>query len=80
MRHPRVPERRHRLHVLAEAYGVPAHGLVGLAAEVLAKTNRTVERMAALGLEPQRSWVEAGMLRRFWEHQEWILVNCRDLL
>lgn len=55
-------------------------GLVTLAAEVLAKTNRTVERMAERGLEPQRSWAETGMLRQFWQRQEWILTNCGGLV
>jgi hypothetical protein len=50
------------------------------AAEVFAKTNRTVERMAALGLEPQRSWVDAGLLGRLRESREWIVAHRRDLL
>ena len=79
MRHSQVPDRCHRLHVVAEAYGVPAEGLVELAANVLAKTNRTVERLASLGLEPQRSWVEAGRLRQFWDRHEWIVAHRHKL-
>ena len=80
MHHPDAPDRRHRLQVLAAAYGAPTDGLVALAADVLAKTNRTVERMAERGLEPQRSWAETGMLRQFWQRQEWILTNCGGLV
>ena len=80
MHHPDTPDRRHRLQVLAAAYGAPTDGLVALAADVLAKTNRTVERMAERGLEPQRSWAETGMLRQFWQRQEWILTNCGALV
>ena len=80
MRHPGVPDRRHRLRVLAGAYGTPTDGLVDRAADVLAKTNRTVARMAAAGLEPQRSWVEAGRLRLFVQRQEWIVAHRGDLV
>ena len=80
MGHSRVPNRRHRLRLVADAYGVSPDGLVDLAAEVLAKTNRTVERMAAQGLEPQRSWVQSGLVRRFWERQEWIGAHRHDLV
>lgn len=72
MQHPSPPDRHHRIHVLADGYGVFAKGLVSRAADVIAKTNRTVEYMALQGLEPQRTWATCTKLKRMWERHEWM--------
>jgi hypothetical protein len=70
MRHPTAPDRVRRLRVIAEAYGTPVDGLVDEAIAVMAKTNRTVERLAALGIEPQRTWATDTKLGRLWERHD----------
>lgn len=74
MRHPQPPDRRHRLEVIADGYGTEVAPLVDRAAAVMAKTNRTVERMARLGLEPQRTWATDTKLRRLWARQARVMA------
>ena len=80
MRHETVPDRQHRLEVLADSYGAAAEGLVARAVEVHAKTTRTVERLAGLGYEPHRSWAENGMLDAFWERHRSVVHHARLLM
>ena len=75
MRHPGPPDRRRRLQILADGYGIDADGLVDHAIAVMAKTNRTVERMARLGLEPQRTWAAETKLKRLWERHAWMVTH-----
>ena len=75
MRHPAPPDRDHRVEVLADAYGAPVDGLLQRAADVVARTNRTVEHMAARGLEPQVTWRETGRLDRLWARHAWIVAH-----
>jgi hypothetical protein len=75
MRHPAPPNRARRLRVIAEAYGTPVDGLVDEAIAVMAKTNRTVERLARLGVEPHRTWAARTKLRRLWQRHHWMLTH-----
>ena len=77
MGHSAAPDRRHRLEVLAEAYGAVPDGLIARAIAVMAKTNRTVERLAALGCEPHKSWVDKGLLSTLEARHRWIVDNGR---
>lgn len=58
------PDRRHRLGVFVEAYGVdalPARAeLLARAVSVLARTHDSTRVLAALGVEPQSSFVASG--------------------
>ena len=75
MRHSGPPDRRRRLRILADGYGMAADGLVDYAITVMAKTNRTLERMAGLGLEPQKTWAAKTKLNRLWERHEWMVAH-----
>ena len=58
-----VPDRRSRLDVFAEAYGLTT--TAGLVDEVIARQRLTivhVEELAGRGLEPQATWVTDGTL------------------
>jgi Ser/Thr protein kinase RdoA (MazF antagonist) len=57
------PDRRHRIAVFAEAYGLA--GTEGLVDAVIERQLRDITRvrdLAARGIEPQREWVEQGYL------------------
>ena len=57
------PDRRHRIEVFAEAYGLAS--TADLAGDVLAsqrETYETVRRLAGAGYEPQATWVARGYL------------------
>lgn len=79
MRHPRPPDRRHRLEVIANGYGTDVAELVDRAGAVMAKTNRTVEHMARLGLEPQRTWAADTKLRCLWARQLQVVAALRTM-
>lgn len=58
-----VPDRRHRLEVFAEAYGLTA--TTGLIDDVIARQRLTivhVEELARRGLQPQSTWATDGTL------------------
>jgi hypothetical protein len=58
-----VPDRRHRLEVFADAYGLTS--TAGLVDDVIARQRLTiehVEELAARGLQPQATWVGDGTL------------------
>jgi aminoglycoside phosphotransferase (APT) family kinase protein len=60
-----VPDRRHRLAVFAEAYGLTTTS--GLVDAVIARQRLTivhVEQLADRGVEPQLTWVADGTLDR----------------
>jgi hypothetical protein len=80
MRQPGPPDRVHRLEVLADGYGTSTDGLVDRAIEVMAKTNRTVERLARLGLEPQRTWVAETKLARLWGRHAHMVARRTEFL
>lgn len=73
MRHPGSPDRRHRLAVIADAYGAPVRGLAARGAAVFERTTRTVERLGRLGVEPHRTWVADGRVERFDSLHRWTL-------
>jgi hypothetical protein len=80
MKHRGPPDRVHRLDVLADGYGTSTDGLVDRAIEVMAKTNRTVERLARLGLEPQRTWVAEIKLARLWDRHAHMVAHRSEFL
>jgi hypothetical protein len=57
------PDRRHRIAVFAEAYGLAStEGLVDAVIERQLLTITQVRDLASRGIEPQREWVEQGYL------------------
>lgn len=81
MRHPRPPDRSHRLAIIAEAYGTTTDELIERAAPVIAKTNRTVERLASLGVEPQATWCKpGGRIDAFWSRHRWIVDTASTIV
>ncbi|WP_040420396.1 aminoglycoside phosphotransferase family protein [Actinopolymorpha alba] len=63
LHHPVPPDRRRRLEVFAEAYGLTSsEGLVEDVIRTQRETLETVRRLADAGCEPQASWVAQGYL------------------
>ena len=78
---PSVPDRKHRIEVFANAYGLEHRGdLVRDVASVQRRVGTFVARLAERGLQPQADWVADGALeeveqRARWTeaHREWFL-------
>ena len=71
-----VPNRRHRLEVFAEAYGLTS--TESLVDDVIARQRLTiehVEELGARGLEPQASWTVDGTLAASWDLVAWAEEN-----
>jgi aminoglycoside phosphotransferase (APT) family kinase protein len=71
-----VPDRRHRLEVFAEAYGLTS--TEGLVESVIARQRLTIvhiEELAARGVEPQASWIADGTLAKSKELVAWAEQN-----
>lgn len=64
MRYPKPPDRRRRLELFAEAYGMSSVGLVDEVIAVQTAGVETVRRMAEEGHERQVAMVDAGDLER----------------
>lgn len=76
--YPAPPDRRRRMEIFAEAYGLP--DVAGLTDAVIRRQDLTTDRvreLARLGLEPQRSWVAAGFLDELAERANWTRRNWR---
>ena len=74
MRYERPPERARRIALFAATYGLSDVTISELAAEVIAsqKADREhVRRLAQSGREPQRTWVDEGMLEELEERVAW---------
>jgi aminoglycoside phosphotransferase (APT) family kinase protein len=70
--YPSPPDRRRRIEVLAEAYGLP--GTDGLVDAVIERQEIDIFRvrtLAARGFEPQRTWVRGGVLDDLAERVQW---------
>ncbi len=71
-----MPDRRRRLEVFAEAYGLPT--TAGLIDDVIARQRLTiahVQELAGRGLEPQATWVADGTLDGSRELVAWAEAN-----
>lgn len=72
LRYPEPPNRRHRIEIFAEAYGLTE---IGPVVEDVAAMQRTVSghtrALAARGLQPQADWVAAGGLETQEERARW---------
>jgi hypothetical protein len=69
---PEPPDRRHRITVFAQAYGLGSTD--GLVDAVLTRPRQTLEQarhLADLGVEPQRTWVAAGHLDDLRAELQW---------
>ncbi|GAA1348212.1 aminoglycoside phosphotransferase family protein [Saccharothrix algeriensis] len=66
------PDRRARIETFAGAYGLAdTDGLVDAVIRRQERTVRDVAALAARGVEPQRSWVESGVLTTLRQRAEW---------
>ncbi|MBM2618361.1 aminoglycoside phosphotransferase family protein [Actinoplanes sp. LDG1-06] len=73
--YPDVPDRRRRLELFAEAYGMEAVGLVD---EVIAQQEAVWERarrLAAQGMQPQAEWQQTGFLDQTADRVRWSRDN-----
>src|SRR3954452_3438565 len=74
------PDRRRRLAVFAEAYGLQGvDGLVDVVIQRQRLTIRHVQELADLGMEPQRRWIREGFLDELVRRVEWSSIH-RHLL
>lgn len=72
MAYPRPPDRRRRMRVFAEAYGL--RSTAGLVDEVIRRQLLDVPRVQALaerGLEPQATWVATGLIDELESRAAW---------
>jgi hypothetical protein len=72
LRYQQAPDRRRRLRILSEAYGLPSPA--GIADEVLRQQSEDVATMrdfAARGIEPQATWVREGHLEELAGRSAW---------
>lgn len=72
LRYPEPPDRRHRLELFAETYGLTS--LEGLVEEVIQRQRDSLENVRQLadrGLEPQLSWVAKGYLEALVDRITW---------
>jgi aminoglycoside phosphotransferase (APT) family kinase protein len=68
----RPPDRRRRIAVFAEAYGLPStSGVVDAVIERQQLDIAHVRSLSDRGIEPQRTWVEDGMLGQLMERVRW---------
>lgn len=66
------PDRRHRVEVFCDAYGIPVPSDVRvLVADQQRSTMSTVERLGRLGVEPQATWIREGYLATVASRIEW---------
>lgn len=66
------PDRRRRVEVFAEAYGLASTaGLVDAVLEAQAWTVGEVRRLARMSVEPQASWVREGHLEELARRMRW---------
>ncbi|MEW6154675.1 MAG: phosphotransferase [Actinomycetota bacterium] len=72
MAYPSTPDRRRRIQVLCDAYGVavPAN-LATLVADRQLRDGALVADLARRGLEPQATWVREGYLETIRRRAEW---------
>lgn len=70
--YPEPPDRRRRIEVFAEAYGLPgSDGLVDAVIERQELDVHHVRALAARGYEPQRTWVRRGTLDDLAARVQW---------
>ena len=70
--YPEPPDRRRRIEIFAEAYGLP--GTAGLVDAVIDRQEldiHQVRTLAARGFEPQRTWVRGGVLDGLADRVRW---------
>jgi aminoglycoside phosphotransferase (APT) family kinase protein len=70
--YPRPPDRRRRIEIFADAYGLSGtDGLVDAVIERQGLDIYHVRTLAARGFEPQRTWVRGGMLDELAGRVQW---------
>ena len=70
--YPEPPDRRRRIEIFADAYGLP--GTAGLVDAVIDRQELDmyhVRTLAARGFEPQRTWVRGGVLDELANRVRW---------
>lgn len=69
------PDRRRRIEVFAEAYGVAGEGLVDAVIARQELTARHVRMLGEAGVEPQRTEVANGQLEELARRRQWSIDN-----
>lgn len=73
---PKVPDRKHRVEVLLEAYGHPAiDNLSTKVAEMQRETGRREAYLAERGIQPQVEWIANGDLDEIEKRAKWSESN-----
>ena len=75
LRYERTPDRCHRIEIFAASYGLSSTAGLGDLVDHVARRQRSdaarVKLLAELGMEPQASWVAAGMLAQLEARAVW---------
>lgn len=72
LRYPGPPDRRRRIEVFCDAYGIPVPDDVsGCVARQQRAVAATCEALARCGIEPQATWVRQGFLRQLRARIAW---------
>lgn len=74
-----VPDRRRRVRLFLDAYGVDVDDVAELVLARKRRTDAEVQDLATRGVEPQRTWVAGGFAEVSAEHLRWAEANA-DLL
>jgi aminoglycoside phosphotransferase (APT) family kinase protein len=73
---PKAPDRKNRIKVFAEAYGLKELGdIVGDVASLQRTVGKYEEYLADRGLQPQADWVANGDLEKIEKRAEWTEAN-----
>jgi hypothetical protein len=77
---PTLPNRRERARTFIDSYGgLQRFDVVGAVLRRMHMTNDLVQDLANRGVEPQRTWVADGELKREAQEMEWIEQHRSDL-
>jgi Phosphotransferase enzyme family len=72
LRYPEPPDRRHRIDVFCDAYGIAVpDDVVGQVAHQQRLVMHTCEALGRRGIEPQASWIKDGYLEKLQARIRW---------
>jgi hypothetical protein len=73
---PAPPDRKHRIEVFVNAYGLEPRGdIVSDVASLQRQVATFMRRLAERGLQPQADWVADGALEKAEMHAEWTVAH-----
>lgn len=72
---PNIPDRKHRIKVFLDAYGIDLKNIVDGVANVQRAGREHVKHLADRGLQPQVDWVQDGLLEKTEKQAQWSESN-----